>query len=103
MSRHVQRQRPAAESDLAGRPRLHAEVEAITPQEITESDSNGRRRAGGKRDEPLVMFGQRVPVSLQRKVKIAAVHRGIELQEAAVEAWRAWLTTQSEASKRESE
>jgi hypothetical protein len=48
------------------------------------------------------MFGQRVPVSLQRKVKIAAVHRGIELQEAAVEAWRAWLTMQSEASKRES-
>lgn len=102
MSRHVQRQRPAAESDLAGRPRLRAEVEAITPQEKTESDSNGRRPAGAKRDEPLVMFGQRVPVSLQRKVKIAAVHRGIELQEAAVEAWRAWLTMQSEASKRES-
>lgn len=96
MSRHVQRQRPAAESDLAVRPRLHAEVEAIMPQEITESESAGRRRAS-EPNEPLVMFGQRVPVSLQRKVKIAAVHRGIELQEAAVEAWRAWLTTQSDS------
>lgn len=98
MSRQVQRQRPAAESDLAVRPRLHAEVEKIAPQEATQSEvgQGERSRPRGQADEPLVMFGQRVPASLQRQVKIAAVRRGIELQEAAVEAWRTWLATQAD-------
>ncbi len=99
MSRNVQRQRPEAESDLAPRPRLHVEVEDITsPQaEAPQPEPPRRLRASETAEEPVVMFGQRVPVSLQREVKIAAVRRGIELQEAAVEAWQAWLATQHES------
>ncbi len=44
-------------------------------------------------DPPLVSFGTRIPADLAKEIKLAAVQRGMTIQEVVETALRTWLTS----------
>jgi hypothetical protein len=67
---------------------------ALAPEPPIEPASVPVREARAEK-EALLAFGTKLPVSLHRRLKIAAVSSGVTVQEAVIEAVGQWLDTQN--------
>ncbi len=64
---------------------------ASTPEHPLSPDRKPERSR--LTDPPLVSFGTRIPADLAKEIKIAAVQRGMTIQEVVETALRTWLTS----------
>ncbi len=56
-------------------------------------DPDRRRERSSLAEPPLVGFGTRLPADLAKEVKLAAVQRGMSIQEITEAALRQWLAS----------
>ncbi len=86
-----ERRSPVPTSGIGAPPPLYPSVERIVP-------GAGQTSSAPAAPKPrLEMLSTRVPLDLKRQVKVRAALLGIDMQDAAREAWSAWLDAHPEA------
>jgi len=94
------RQRPAATSPLAGQPALVPAVEGLRVGDQTAAQAAADQSAQAPaqpapgpvaRESDWVQMGPYVPKEIKQALKVRCAQLGIEMRQAATEAYRAWL------------
>lgn len=83
-----ERKRPVPTSGIGAPPPIYPHVERIVPSESLPP--------APKPKPALEMLSTRVPTELKRQVKVRAALLDIDMQDAAREAWTAWLEAHPE-------